>query len=100
MPLLVWTSQSFVEQHPDAVAQLKAHAQVPVSTNMVVFHTLLDLSGVNTPYKKDSLALSNKAFKGHKRLYINDHNEYRSLDNCGLKQIDVDVFKKNKLQFP
>ena len=100
VPLLVWTSQSFVEQHPDAVAQLKAHAQVPVSTNMVVFHTLLDLSGVNTPYKKDSLALSNKAFKGHKRLYINDHNEYRSLDNCGLKQIDVDVFKKNKLQFP
>ena len=100
VPLLVWTSQSFAEQHPDAVAQLKAHAQVPVSTNMVVFHTLLDLSGVNTPYKKDSLALSNKAFKGHNRLYINDHNEYRSLDNCGLKQIDVDVFKKNKLQFP
>ncbi len=100
VPLLVWTSQSFADQHPDAVVQLKAHAQVPVSTNMVVFHTLLDLSGVNTPYKKDSLALSNKAFKGHKRLYINDHNEYRSLDNCGLKQIDVDVFKKNKLQFP
>ena len=100
VPLLVWTSQSFVEQHPDAVAQLKAHAQVPVSTNMVVFHTLLDLSGVKTPYKKDALALSNKAFKWHKRLYINDHNEYRSLDNCGLKQIDVEMFKKNKLQFP
>ena len=100
VPLLVWTSQSFAEQYPDAVAQLKSHAQVPVSTNMVVFHTLLDLSGVNTPYKKDSLALSNKEFKGHKRLYINDHNEYRSLDNCGLKQNDVDMFKKNKLQFP
>ena len=100
VPLLVWTSQTFVSQHPDAVAQLKAHAQVPVSTNMVVFHTLLDLSGVNSPYKKNSLALSNKEFKGHKRLYINDHNEYRSLDNCGLKQLDIDMFKKNNIQFP
>lgn len=100
VPLLVWTSQSFSTQHPDAVAQLKAHADMPVSTNMVVFHTMLDLSGVNTPYKKDSLALSNKEFKGHKRLYINDHNEYRALDNCGLKQIDVETFKKNKMQFP
>ena len=100
VPLLVWTSQTFASQHPDAVAQLKAHAQVPVSTNMVVFHTLLDLSGVNSPYKKNSLALSNKEFKGHKRLYINDHNEYRSLDNCGLKQLDIDMFKKNNIQFP
>lgn len=100
VPLLVWTSQSFSTQHPDAVAQLKAHADIPVSTNMVVFHTMLDLSGVNTPYKKDSLALSNKEFKGHKRLYINDHNEYRALDNCGLKQIDVETFKKNRMQFP
>lgn len=100
VPLLVWTSQSFSTQHPDAVAQLKAHADMPVSTNMVVFHTMLDLSGVNTPYKKDSLALSNKEFNGHKRLYINDHNEYRALDNCGLKQIDVETFKKNRMQFP
>ena len=100
VPLLVWTSQSFAEQYPGALAQLKAHAQLPISTNLVVFHTLLDLSGIDTPYKKDSLALSNKEFKAQKRVYINDHNEYRSLDNCGLKQIDVEMFKKNKLQFP
>ena len=100
VPLLVWISQDYAVQHPDAVAQLKAHAHMPVSTNMVVFHTLLDLSGINTPYKRNSLALSNNEFKGHKRLYINDHNEYRSLDNCGLKKPDIDMFKKNKLQVP
>ena len=100
VPLLVWTSQGFAIQHPDAVAQLKAHAHIPVSTNMVVFHTLLDLSGINTPYKRNSLALSNKEFNGHKRLYINDHNEYRPLDDCGLKQLDIDQFKKHNLQFP
>ncbi|MBR2146999.1 MAG: sulfatase-like hydrolase/transferase [Muribaculaceae bacterium] len=100
VPLLVWTSRSFAEQYPEAVANLKAHNQMPVSTNMVVFHTLLDLSGINTPYKDNTLALSNNDFKSHQRVYINDHNEYRSLDNCGLEQLDIDRFKKQKLQFP
>ena len=100
VPLLVWTSQVFAAQHPDAVAQLKAHAQVPVSTNMVVFHTILDLSGVDSPYKKTELSLCNKNFKQHRRLYINDHNEYLPLDSCGLKQLDIDQFRKHRLQFP
>ena len=52
----------FADQYPGAVAQLNAHAQLPISTNLVVFHTMLDLSGIDTPYKKDSLALSNKEF--------------------------------------
>ena len=100
VPLLVWTSRSFAEEYPEAVSNLKAHTQMPVSTNMVIFHTLLDMSGINSPYKDNTLALSNKDFKSHKRFYVNDHNEYRSLDNCGLRQLDIDQFKKHKLQFP
>ena len=100
VPLLVWTSRSFAEEYPEAVSNLKAHTQMPVSTNMVIFHTLLDMSGINSPYKDNTLALINKDFKSHKRFYINDHNEYRSLDNCGLRQLDIDQFKKHKLQFP
>ncbi len=100
VPLLVWTSQAYASQYPVAVTQLKLHANVPVSTNMVVFHTLLDLSGVESPYKKTELSLSNKDFKPHTRLYINDHNEYLPLDDCGLKQVDIDEFKKNKIQYP
>ncbi len=100
VPLLVWTSQSFATQYPQLVAQLKSHVNVPVSTNMVIFHTMLDLSGIESPYKKASLSLCNKAFKPHKRLYINDHNELMPLDDCGMKQPDIDMFKKNNLQFP
>lgn len=100
VPLLVWTSQAFNSQHPDEAAQLRAHASMPVSTNMVVFHTLLDLSGLNSPYKKNSLALSNRAFKPHRRLYINDHNELLPLDSCGLKQLDVEQFKRQRVHFP
>lgn len=100
VPLLVWTSQNYATQYPDAVDQLKSHVNVPVATNMVIFHTLLDLSGIETPYKKTSLSLCNKAFQPHKRLYINDHNEFMPLDDCGLKQVDIDQFKRHNLQFP
>ena len=100
VPLLVWTSSTYGSNYPDAVAQLHDHKAIPVSTNMVVFHTLLDLSGIQSPYKKNSLALSNKDFMPHKRLYINDHNEMLPLDSCGLKQLDIDQFKKHNLQFP
>ena len=100
VPLLVWTSQVFANNYPDAVAQLKAHKAIPVSTNMVVFHTLLDMSGIYSPYKKDALSLSNKGFTPQKRLYINDHNEMLPLDSCGLKQLDIDQFRSHKLQFP
>lgn len=100
VPLLVWTSQVYNSNYPDAAAQLQAHKAIPVSTNMVVFHTLLDLSGIKSPYKKDALSLSNKDFKEHRRLYINDHNDFLPLDSCGLKQLDIDQFRKHNLQFP
>lgn len=100
VPLIVWTSQSYLEQYPDIVSQLKSHSQIPISTNMVVFHTLLDMSGIETPYKKNFLALSNSQFKKQKRTYINDHNEIRSLDDCGLKQLDIDAFREHSIEFP
>lgn len=100
VPLLVWTSQRFNDSYPEAVTQLQAHAGLPVATNMVVFHTLLDLAGIDSPFKDNSLALSNKSFVTHRRLYINDHNELLPLDSCGLKQPDIDQFNRHHLAFP
>ncbi len=100
VPLLVWTSQVYADNYPDAVAQLQTHKSLPISTNMVVFHTMLDLSGISSPYKKDDLSLSNTSFTPRRRLYVNDHNEMLPLDSCGLKQLDINEFRKNKLQFP
>ena len=100
VPLLVWTSQGFAQQHPDAVSQLKEHAAIPVSTNMVVFHTLLDLSGIDSPFKNLALSLASDSFVRHRRLYINDHNELMPLDSCGLHRLDKELFRKNNLAFP
>lgn len=100
VPLLVWTSQSYVDTYPQQVAQLNSHANLPISTNMVIFHTLLDMAGINSCYKRDNLSLSNSQFKAHRRLYISDHNEFLPLDSCGLKPLDIQMFKKNNLLYP
>lgn len=100
VPMLVWTSEQYGARYPEAVARLRANANAAVSTNMVIFHSLLDMSGIESPYKKNSLALSNRGFVPHRRLYINDHNELLPLDSCGLRQLDIEQFRKNRLQFP
>ena len=100
VPFLIWTSQQYAGSYPNEVAQLKAHVDIPVSTNRVIFHTLLDLSGISSPYLIHSLALSNNQYRRHPRLYVNDHNLLLPLDSCGLKQMDIDQFKKHNLQFP
>ncbi len=100
VPLLVWTSPAYAAAWPQQVAMLKSHANVPVSTNMVMFHTLLDLAGIGTSYFKPWLSLCNPQFKPHRRLYVNDHNEMVPLDSCGMKRQDAALFKKNNLQYP
>ena len=100
VPMLVWTSEQYGARYPEAVARLRANANAAVSTNMVIFHSLLDMSGIESPYKKNSLALSNREYVPHRRLYINDHNELLPLDSCGLRQLDIEQFRKNRLQFP
>ncbi len=100
VPLLLWGSQVYIEQYPEVWAQVRNHTDKPVNTNMVAFHTMLDLAGINAKLFKPSLSLGNSSFAPVQRLYINDHNEYRTLDNAGLKQMDVDMFKKNGIAYP
>lgn len=100
VPLIVWGSKVYIEQYAPQWTNVKNHINQPVSTNMVAFHTLLDIAGVKAKLFKKELALSNEEFTPVKRLYINDHNEYHSLDDAGFKELDIEMFKKNKLVFP
>ena len=91
------------QEVPDEASQWQAvmsHRDKPISPNMVTFHTLLDMSGIKANLFKPSLALSNPSFKPVPRLYVDDHNHYRTMDNCGLKKLDVEAFKNNHIQYP
>lgn len=100
VPLLFWTSAQYAAQHPDKCRALASHRLTPVSTNMILFHTMLDLAGITTPYAQAQYAAGSGQFKWHKRLYVNDHNEMHELNDVGLREIDVEQFKAHGVQFP
>ncbi len=100
VPFIAWATDSWRQAHPAQWQTLAGNSQKPISTNMVMYHTLLDMAGIRTRLLRPDLALSNAAFQPVQRLYVNDHNELRTLDNCGLKPLDIDQFNRYRLQFP
>lgn len=101
VPFVLWSSKAYMAQFPGKWENVRNNCNKPVSTNMIAFHTMLDLAGVKAKCFIPSLALGNDKYTAPKvRLYVNDHNEYRTMDNAGLKQLDIDQFKKNGMQYP
>ena len=100
VPLIFWASDRYVVRYPQQWQNLIRNKNKAVSTNKVIFHTLLDVSGVNTNYKKDSISLANAKYKESKRWYLNDHNDAKSLDEVGMGSYDEAMFKRNGIKFP
>lgn len=100
VPFVLWASEQYKAAYPDKWDQIVAHQRIPISTNRVTFHTMLNLAGIASPSLSVEASLCAPQFKQTPRMYVNDHNEYRPMDDCGLKDLDVEQFKKHHLQFP
>lgn len=100
VPLLVWTSQEYGHAHAAEVDAMVLNSCKPIAANQVVFHTLLGLSGIETPYGRDDYSLCSPLFSSPKRYYLNDHNEPMMLNEIGLKTEDVAMMHKNGLLYP
>lgn len=90
VPLVVWASQSYRSMWPDKWDALRANAAKPVSTNMVMYHTMLDVAGITTRLTRDTLSLAGNSYTAPRRLYVNDHNNFVPLNEAGLKPIDIE----------
>lgn len=99
VPLIFWASDSFVQRYPDMWGMLDNHKSEAVSTNKVIFHTILEMSGVETPLRTDSISLVNRSFKEARRWYLDDHNEAIAIDELGLSEYDIRMFKKKNMKF-
>ena len=99
VPLCVWCSPEYRENYSGKWQALFGNRDIPVSTNKVVFHTLLDVAGVKTPYRQPTDALSNPSFEESERMYLNDHNEFLPLERSGLKDLDFLEFVARNLKY-
>lgn len=99
IPFVMWFSPEYDALWPEAHTLAAANSGKPVTTN-VIFHTLLSVGGIETPYRNDSLAVTSPLFTVMPRHYLNDHNEPEELDHVGFKPLDIEMFRRLGLDFP
>lgn len=99
VPFLVWMSDSYREAYPSLLKAAQANKQKNISSSVSFFQTMLELGGVETPYWNDSLSVTNTLFTEKSRVYLNDHNEARTLDDIGMREEDFEMLQKRGISF-
>lgn len=99
VPFIIWMSSEYRNNHPELYTAAQDHQNKAFTSN-VLFHTLLNLGGIDTPHRNDSLSVVSTQFTEMPRFYLNDHNRPRPIDRIGLKKEDFDQFKKRGLKLP
>ncbi|MCD8268023.1 MAG: sulfatase-like hydrolase/transferase [Parabacteroides sp.] len=93
IPYVIWFSEAYRAVYPDKYRTAAAHSELPVSTNSV-FHTVLDLAGIQTSVADSTLAVSNPAFTVRDRMYLGDHDDPVPFWKMGLKKADFIMLDK------
>ena len=80
VPLLVWTSQSYAARHTEMAEALEINKGKMISTSRSLFHTVLQLSGIETPWLRRQHSLADTLYRPQSRLYLNDRNDAEKVD--------------------
>ncbi len=94
VPLIIWTSEEYDNAYPEMRQNLSANKDLYVAPSQSVFHTLLQMSGVDTPYLDETQSMASFDYISPAPLYLNDYNEGQPLRHSGIKAHDVEMFKK------
>ena len=88
VPFLIWMSDTYREAYPEHWQTVTGNKDKDVSSSCSFFPTVLELGGVQTSYRNDSSSVVSPLYTMKPRVYLNDHNEPRPLDDLGMKQPD------------
>lgn len=99
VPFLIWVSSNYKEQYNDLCSVVDSNKKKPVSTNLVAFHTLLSLAGIESPYLEQTHSLGSIQYNIDKRYYLNDHCKPETFHQVGLKKADFLMFDKMNLHY-
>lgn len=99
VPLLIWTSDAYRKEYPAEVVSLIKNRRKIVSTSNNVFYSLLEIGGIQTSRRCNSLSVVNPMFEEVPYYYLNDHNEPRSLNDMGMDEADFKMFRQLRLRY-
>lgn len=93
IPLVAWLSDCYQKTFPQKYAAMLINQNKPVSTN-AIFHTMMDLAAIESPYLDHSLSLVNSEFNISERHFIDEHDEAENFYRLGLKEKDWVMMNK------
>ena len=99
VPFLVWMSESYRTTYPEHWEGLTKNQNKNVSSSGSFFPTMLYLGGVETAYRDDSQSVASPLYTMKPRVYLNDHNEPRPLDDLGMKKQDFQMLKQKDINY-
>lgn len=88
VPFVAWMTDEYVEQYPGKYASASNNLAKDVDSSDAVFHTMLDLAGISTPYFDSRRSVASADYQPREHRYLNDYNECVSLEKSGLKKKD------------
>ncbi|MCH5220198.1 MAG: sulfatase-like hydrolase/transferase [Muribaculaceae bacterium] len=99
VPMVIWLSKEFEDIHPDIVNALRNNKDKNIASTSSLFHTILDITGVRSPYYDATYSVASPKFTPRPRKYLNDYNESVPLTKSGIHQQDIEVFKKRNIDY-
>lgn len=99
VPYLIWFSPQYRERYPDRYRNAVSHAGDPLSSNSV-FHTMLDMASIRTPYLDSTLSVVSPRLLTGPRTYLNDHDGCDPINRMHLHKLDVAKFRETGLRYP
>lgn len=99
VPFIVWLSDTYQKRYPSVYNTLQANKAKPIASSASVFHSMLSISGIATPYYADSLSVASKHLHSASRSYLNDHNQAVSLERAGLTTEDFQLLNHYHISY-
>lgn len=75
VPFIIWTSEGFGNEYPNTWKALGENRTKQVQTSLSVFHTMLGIGGIRTPYRLDVYSVASGKYHPARLLYLDDHDE-------------------------
>ena len=99
VPFLIWMSDNYRETYSEHWKNAVDNKDKNISSSSSFFPTMLDLGGIETPYRDDSQSVTAPHYVLKPRVYLNDHNEPRPLDDLGMKKQDFRMLEKRNIKY-
>lgn len=93
VPMVTWISEEYDAAYPEIRKNLLKNNEKYIAPTQSIFHTLLDISGIHTVYYDAEQSIASPYYVSPRPMYLNDYNEGVPLEESGIKESDIKIFK-------